>query len=136
MMHCCSLMLLLLHIHRAIIPCADNASYKSHLLIEDGLMCLQYQPGPVCKLTTIPIIPSSYHQSLLLQYRSQPFAGHLGIILKVPLSFNNHFIQDYFSKWEGDIPLLNLTVHCITKELVKMFATYGMPKHPAFRTGL
>ena len=41
-------------------------------------MCRQYQPRPVSDLTTVPIIPSSYCQPLLLQYHSQPSAGHLG----------------------------------------------------------
>ena len=152
-------------------------------------MCQQYQPGPVSDLSTVPIIPSSYRQSLLLQYHSQPSAGHLGPektaarirqveywvgmlhdidqycrecsvcqnskppspqkasllsmpigrpwqmvavdILEVPLSCSkNHYlliIQDNFSKWADAIPLSNQTVDNITKELVKVFATYGMP---------
>ena len=50
----------------------------SQLLLKDGLVCRQYQPGSVIDLTTVPIIPSSYRQPLLLQYHSQPSAGHLG----------------------------------------------------------
>ena len=161
----------------------------SQLLLKDGLVCRQYQPGPVHELTTVPIIPSSYRQTLLLQYHSHPSAGHLGPektaarirqvgywvgmlhdidqycrecsvcqsskppapqkapllsmpigrpwqmvavdILEVPLSFNKNryllVIQDYFSKWVGAIPLPNQKADCITKELVKVFATYGMP---------
>lgn len=161
----------------------------SQLLLKDGLVCRQYQPGPVCELTTVPIIPSSYRQTLLLQYHSHPAAGHLGAektaarirqvgywvgmlrdidqycrecsvcqsskppspqkapllsmpigrpwqmvavdILEVPLSFNRNryllVIQDYFSKWADAIPLPNQTADCITKELVKVFAIYGMP---------
>ena len=52
-------------------------------------------------------------------------------ILEVPLSFNKNryllVIQDYFSKWVDAIPLPNQKADCITKELVKVFATYGMP---------
>ena len=48
--------------------------------------------------------------------------------LEVPLSFNKNryllVIQDYFSKW-ADVP--NQTADRITKELVKMFANYGVP---------
>ena len=161
----------------------------SQLLLKDGLVCRRYQPGPVCELTTVPIIPSSCRQSLLLQYHSQPSAGHLGPektaarirqvgywvgmlhdidqyckecsvcqsskppspqkaplismpigrpwqmvavdILEVPLSCSKNryllVIQDYFSKWADAIPLPNQTADSITKELVKVFATYGMP---------
>ena len=152
-------------------------------------MCRRYQPGPVCELTTVPIIPLSCRQSLLLQYHSQPSAGHLGPektaarirqvgywvgmlhdidqyckecsvcqsskppspqkaplismpigrpwqmvavdILEVPLSCSKNryllVIQDYFSKWADAIPLPSQTADSITKELVKVFATYGMP---------
>jgi len=52
-------------------------------------------------------------------------------ILEVPLSFNKNryllVIQDYFSKWADAIPLPNQTADRITKELVKVFANYGMP---------
>ena len=50
----------------------------SQLFLKDGLVCQQYQPGPVHELTTVPIIPSSYHQSLLQWYHSHPSASHLG----------------------------------------------------------
>ena len=53
-------------------------------------------------------------------------------ILEVPLSFNkNHYllvIQDYFSKWVDAIPLPNQKADCITKALVKVFATYDIPE--------
>ena len=52
-------------------------------------------------------------------------------ILEVPLSFNRNryllVIQDYFSKWADAILLPNQTADRITKELVKVFSTYGMP---------
>ena len=50
----------------------------SQLLLKDGLVCRQYQPGPVSDLTTVPIISSPYRQSLLLQYHNQSSAGHFG----------------------------------------------------------
>ena len=50
----------------------------SQLFLKDGLVCQQYQSGPVHELTTVPIIPSSYHQSLLQWYHSHPSASHLG----------------------------------------------------------
>ena len=52
-------------------------------------------------------------------------------ILEVPLSCSKNryvlVIQDYFSKWADAIPLPNQIADSITKELVKVFATYGMP---------
>ena len=57
-------------------------------------------------------------------------------ILEVPLSFNKNCylldIQDYFNKRADAMPLPNQTVDRITKELVKVFANYGMPDilHP------
>ena len=50
----------------------------SQLLVEDGLVCRQYSPGPMSDLLTVPIIPLSYQPTLLHQYHDQPRAGHLG----------------------------------------------------------
>ena len=50
----------------------------SQLLLKDELVCRQYKPGPACELITVPLIPSSYQQTLLHQYHSQPSTGHLG----------------------------------------------------------
>ena len=51
-------------------------------------------------------------------------------ILEVPLPCSkNHYlllIQDYYSKWADATPLPNQTADNTTKELVKVFATYGM----------
>ena len=53
-------------------------------------------------------------------------------ILEVPVSKNNnHYlmvVQDYFTKWAEAIPLQNQTAVCITEELVKLCATYGLPE--------
>ena len=35
-------------------------------------------PGPINELITVPIIPSSYRHTLLLQHHTHPSAGHLG----------------------------------------------------------
>ena len=52
-------------------------------------------------------------------------------ILEVPLPCSkNHYlllIQDYYSKWADATPLPNQTADNTTKELVKVFAMYGMP---------
>ena len=52
-------------------------------------------------------------------------------ILQVPLSYHNNryllVIQDYFTKWAEAIPLLDQTADRITKELTKVFTTFGVP---------
>ena len=52
-------------------------------------------------------------------------------ILEVPVSSNNNryllVVQDYFTKWVEAIPLPDQTATRITKELVKIFTTYGCP---------
>ena len=53
-------------------------------------------------------------------------------ILEVPVSKNNNrylmVVQDYFTKWVEAIPLQNHIAVCITEELVKLCATYGLPE--------
>ena len=53
-------------------------------------------------------------------------------ILKVPLSSNNNqyllVAQDYFTKWPIAIPLPDQTADRISRELVKVFSTYGQPE--------
>ena len=53
-------------------------------------------------------------------------------ILEVPLSLHDNryllVIQDYFTKWAEAIPLKNQTASTITTELIKVFATYGIPQ--------
>lgn len=49
-------------------------------------------------------------------------------ILEVPI--NNHYllvVQDYSTKWAEAIPIPNQTADRITKELVKIFSTFGWP---------
>ena len=58
----------------------------SQLLLKDGLVCRQYPPGPVHELTTVPIIPSSYRQSLLLQYHSHAFKRRPAFSFTVTIS--------------------------------------------------
>ena len=44
---------------------------------------------------------------------------------------NNRYllvIQNYFTKWAEAIPLLDQTVDQITKELTKVFTTFGVPE--------
>ena len=52
-------------------------------------------------------------------------------ILQVPLSYRNNryllVIQDYFTKWAEAIPLQDQTADRITKELTKVFTTFGVP---------
>jgi len=52
-------------------------------------------------------------------------------ILQVPLLYRNNryllVIQDYFTMWAEAIPLLDQTVDRITKELTKVFTTFGVP---------
>ena len=152
-------------------------------------MCRHYTPGPTSEPLTVPIIPSSYQPTLLLQYHDHPQAGHLGPdktaakihqvgywvgmlhdvdkycqncsvcqaskqplpqkaplinmpvgkpwemitvdILQVPVSSQNNryllVIQDYFTKWVEAIPLPDQTAKRITRELVQVFAKYGLP---------
>ena len=53
-------------------------------------------------------------------------------VLEVPLSVNNNkyllVIQDYFTKWADAIPMPDQKAQRITKELVKVFATFGLPQ--------
>ena len=53
-------------------------------------------------------------------------------ILEVPRSLkNNHYllvVQDYFTKWVEAIPLPDQTANRITRELTKLFSTYGQPE--------
>ena len=53
-------------------------------------------------------------------------------ILKVPLSSNNNqyllVAQDYFTKWPIAIPMPDQKADRISRELVKIFATYGQPE--------
>ena len=52
-------------------------------------------------------------------------------ILQVPLSYRNNryllVIQDYFTKWAEAMPLQDQTADRITKELTKVFTTFGVP---------
>ena len=52
-------------------------------------------------------------------------------ILPVPLSSQNNkyllVIQDYFTKWVEAVPLPDQTAKRITRELVQVFAKYGLP---------
>ena len=52
-------------------------------------------------------------------------------ILEVPVSYRNNryllVIQDYFTKWVEAVPLPDQTAARITKELVKVFTTFGLP---------
>ena len=52
-------------------------------------------------------------------------------ILEVPLSNRNNryllVVQDYFTKWPEAIPIPDQTAARITKEMVKLFCTYGIP---------
>ena len=53
-------------------------------------------------------------------------------ILEVPRSLNNNryllVVQDYFTKWVEAIPIPDQTASRITRELTKLFATYGQPE--------
>ena len=53
------------------------------------------------------------------------------IAVEVPVSNHNNryllVIQDYFTKWAEAIPLPNQTAELITKEIVKLFSTFGIP---------
>ena len=75
--------------------------------------------------------PSPQKASLLSMPIGRPWQMVAVDILEVPLSFNKNryllVIQDYFIKWVNAIPLPNQKADRITKELVKVFATYGMP---------
>ena len=76
--------------------------------------------------------PPSPQQVLLLSMPiGRPWQMVAVAILDVPSSFNKNryllVIQDYFSKWADAIPLPNQTADRIAKELVKVFANYGMP---------
>ena len=50
---------------------------------------------------------------------------------KVPFLYRNNryllVIQNYFTKWAEAIPLLDQTVDQITKDLTKVFTTFGVP---------
>ena len=52
-------------------------------------------------------------------------------ILSVPVSANGNkcllVMQDYFTKWANAIPLLNQKAITITKALINLFATIGIP---------
>ena len=52
-------------------------------------------------------------------------------ILQVPLSNRNNryllVVQDYFTKWPEAIPIPDQTAERISKEMVKLFCTYGIP---------
>lgn len=74
--------------------------------------------------------PSTQNAPLLSMPIGRPWKMVAVDILEVPLSCSkNHYllIIDYFSKWADAIPLPNQTADNITKELVKVFTTYGMP---------
>ena len=53
-------------------------------------------------------------------------------ILSVPVSASGNkcllVVQDYFTKWADAIPLPNQMAITITKALVNLFATMGMPE--------
>ena len=53
-------------------------------------------------------------------------------ILEVPTSYQQNryllVIQDYFTKWAEAVPLPDQTAERISKELVKVFTTFGMPE--------
>ena len=53
-------------------------------------------------------------------------------ILEVPRSLKNNryllVVQDYFTKWVEAIPLPDQTANPITRELTKLFSTYGQPE--------
>lgn len=53
-------------------------------------------------------------------------------ILEVPVSTSNNryilVLQDYYTKWAEAIPLPNQTASTITKEIIKVFTTYGIPE--------
>ena len=53
-------------------------------------------------------------------------------ILQVPLSTNNDWyllvLQDYFTKWDGAVPLPDQTANRIVTALIKFFCTYGPPQ--------
>ena len=52
-------------------------------------------------------------------------------ILEAPMSKNNNrylmVVQDFFTKWAVAIALQNQIAVCITEDLVKLSATYGLP---------
>ena len=50
----------------------------TQLLLEDGLICRKYTPGPTAEPVTVPLIPTSLRASLLHQHHDAPQAGHLG----------------------------------------------------------
>ena len=53
-------------------------------------------------------------------------------VLEVPISTRNNryllVLQDYFTKWAEAIPLHNQTAEVVTKEIVNVFATFGIPE--------
>ena len=59
-------------------PLSHYRQLWQQLLINDGLVCRHYTPGPTSEPLTVPIIPSSYQSTLLHQHHDHPAAGHLG----------------------------------------------------------
>ena len=53
-------------------------------------------------------------------------------ILSVPMSVNGNkyllVVQHYFTKWADAIPLPNQKAVTITKALIKLFSTMGLPQ--------
>ena len=91
--------------------------------IEEHLrQCAIYQSSPLPAPTTAP------PQNVPVGHPREMVAVD---ILQVPLSYRNNryllVIQDYFTKWAEAIPLLDQTVDRITKELTKVFTTFGVP---------
>ena len=50
----------------------------SQLKLIEGIFCREYSPGPTSDVISVPILPDSMHDELLLQYHNEPSAGHLG----------------------------------------------------------
>ena len=46
--------------------------------VKVGIVCREYSPGPTSDVISVPILPDSMHDELLLQYHNEPSAGHLG----------------------------------------------------------
>ena len=61
----------------------------------------------------------------------QPWQMIAADVLEVPVSSNNNryilVVQDYFTKWAEAIPMKDQEAVRISRELTKLFATYGIP---------
>ena len=50
----------------------------SQLTIHDKIVCRRYKPDPGGEVITVPVLPSSMHQSVLYRCHNSPAAGHQG----------------------------------------------------------